>query len=72
LIIISPKERQYYRIISEQPGISSNELMRFFSVSRGALYDRLSKLRMNGYLRESIINKQGLKGYWIDKRKKIG
>ena len=68
-IPLSHMETLYLKAIREQPGISSKELIRVFSVQRGTMKDNVEKLKICGLVEDIILNRHGLKGYKVIKKK---
>jgi len=60
-----------YRTIEENPGITSKELQTIFSVTRGAVYDRIMFLKLTGLITDKKINPKGLKAYTVTKSKRV-
>jgi len=60
-----------YRTIEQNPGITSKELQTIFSVTRGAVYDRIMFLKLTGLITDKKINPKGLKAYTVTKRRGV-
>ncbi len=71
VIILSDKQKQVYRIIAHNPGITSRELCQMLSVTRATMFDKLSRLVDNGYIIGKTLDKHGTKAYKIDKRRRV-
>lgn len=61
----------FLRVIEDRPNISSVELMTIFGISRGAIYDRISFMKRLQLITEKVVNKKGLKGYSVIKKKRV-
>jgi DNA-binding MarR family transcriptional regulator len=71
LITLSPKQKQVYRIIAHNPGITSREICQMLGVQRQTLFDKITKLIDSGLVIAKTLDNHRTKAYKVDKRKRV-
>jgi DNA-binding MarR family transcriptional regulator len=71
IVMLSDKQKQVYRIIAHNPGITSRELCLMLSVTRSTMFEKLTRLVDSGYIIAKTLDVHGTKSYKIDKRRRV-
>ncbi len=70
-IHLTDRQKQIYRVILNNPGITTREICQIFGCQRASLYDRMTGMIDSGLLISKTMDNHGTKSFKIDRRKKV-
>lgn len=71
IMILSGRQKQIYRIILNNPGITNRQLCNMLSCQRPTLLDRLVPMIDFGLIISNTIDNRNTLVYKVDKRRKV-
>ena len=71
MIALSDRQKQVYRVIANNPGITSKQLCALFGCQRQSLIDRIRNMEAYGLIKSDVKDNHGTKEFRVDRRHKV-